>query len=250
MKKSQLSEDPAFAPHQVEWNPQKVYNVWQHYSNNPSYREQYFSYQAAKKIINYVRGRLNLKTMDRIVDFGCGPGHLLKELVKYSHKGQQYIGLDFSKAAVEETKQRLTNNEAFAGAFWIEDLPSPLESESVDLIFILEVVEHLDDAELEKMNNELYRLLKPGGVVVITTPNAEKLPLNTVICPDCGCIFHRWQHMRSWNLDSLQKCMSTAGFITYHATATSFLFNYQWLIKFLLYFFPRFKKNLIYFGKK
>ena len=94
------------------------------------------------------------------------------------------------------------------------------------------------------------RLWGHGYVPAYFDGFAEGLLLRRFRCPDCGCIFHRWQHMRSWNLDSLQKCMSTAGFITYHATATSFLFNFQWLMKFLLYFFPRFKKNLIYFGKK
>ena len=51
-------------------------------------------------------------------------------------------------------------------------------------------------------------LLKPGGTIVITTPNDEDLEKTHVHCADCGATFHHMQHIRSWNVNNLGKLMS------------------------------------------
>ncbi len=35
-----------------------------------------------------------------------------------------------------------------------------------------------------------------------------------MMCPDCGCIYHKWQHLRTWTADSLRERMEGAGLRT------------------------------------
>lgn len=84
----------------------------------------------------------------------------------------------------------------------------------------VEVVEHLDNAQLSGMLSEIKRLFKPGGYVVVTTPNDEDLGAEKLICPECG--FHRWQHVRSWNSQRLRACFEEHGFQTFHLAETHF----------------------------
>jgi hypothetical protein len=36
-------------------------------------------------------------------------------------------------------------------------------------------------------------------------------------CPECGCVFHKWQHVRSWNKGSIVKFFENASFKTLNA---------------------------------
>lgn len=71
------------------------------------------------------------------------------------------------------------------------------------------------------MLNESFRLIAPGGFIAITTPNNEDLNESTLLCPDCGCVFHRWQHVRSWTPKSLLSAMENNAFNTLHCSPIS-----------------------------
>ena len=97
----------------------------------------------------------------------------------------------------------------------IEKLPLPFKEESIDGTFMIEVIEHLSNKELNHILEEMYRILKKGGYLIITTPYNEGLDANKTICPECGCIFHRWQHLRSWNENNLSEKLNKIGFTVY-----------------------------------
>ena len=59
---------------------------------------------------------------------------------------------------------------------------------------------------------DIRAFLAPTGVAIFTTPNNEDLAKNMLLCPATGEIFHRWQHVRSWNRDTLPTRLSAAGF--------------------------------------
>ena len=77
----------------------------------------------------------------------------------------------------------------------------------------LEVVEHLTDDRLHETIRETRRLLKPGGRLIVTTPHAEDLQQEMQFCPECGAVFHKWQHVRSWSADGLRSVMAEAGLV-------------------------------------
>lgn len=206
--------------HEIQWTEEKVKRIWDYYAKNPSYQNQYFSFHSGKFILKHVKRYLPLKKMDSILDFGCGTGYLMEHLLKLA--GGQCFGLDLSEEAVRQVNQRFSSHPGFGKAVWVERLPSPFAGNSMDLVISVEVVEHLDDEQLSEMLKEIYRILKPEGYLVITTPNKEDLEANKAICPECGCIFHRWQHVKTWSSQDLESWLIRHNFKPELTQATFF----------------------------
>jgi SAM-dependent methyltransferase len=99
---------------------------------------------------------------------------------------------------------------AFKGAFLTDD--PAIRAMTFDAIVCVEVIEHLDDAALAHVLADVRSLLAPGGIAVFTTPNAEELSKSMILCPASGEVFHRWQHVRSWNRETLPARLCAAGF--------------------------------------
>ena len=94
-----------------------------------------------------------------ILDVGCGTGALMKELEVY---GNVY-GIDFSDQAVDFCKSRgIVNVQKSV----VEKIP--YQDKYFDLVLALDVLEHIPD---DKSGiKEIYRVLKPGGTVIIFVP--------------------------------------------------------------------------------
>jgi methionine biosynthesis protein MetW len=96
------------------------------------------------------------------LDVGCGDGH---DLGSWAVARQvRYVGVDIAGSAVEAARARGLE------AYLIDDsgrLPFP--DSSYDAAVSLEVIEHL--FQPEAIIREAIRVVKPGGVVIVTTPN-------------------------------------------------------------------------------
>jgi 2-polyprenyl-3-methyl-5-hydroxy-6-metoxy-1,4-benzoquinol methylase len=204
--------------HDVQWDQAKISRLWGWYAANLS--GTYLAKHSGHRIVDYVQRVCDLRDK-RIVDFGCGAGFLFEHVARRlgpSHT--RYIGVDFSEAAIDTLRKRLEGAPGFVDALHARVLPVDMPSSQADVVFCVEVVEHLDDDQLTDALREVSRLLVRSGVVVVTTPNQEDLTDNTVVCPECGCVFHRWQHVRSWSASSLTRRMEAAGFITSRVAET------------------------------
>jgi len=114
--------------------------------------------QAAVRVLD-----ARASAMERLVDVGCGAGDLLRALGKRAHR---YIGVD------------LVQYEDFpinAAEFVAADLNSgiPLEDCSADVVVAIETIEHLENPRA--FMRDLMRLARPGGLVLVTTPNQLSL---------------------------------------------------------------------------
>ncbi len=216
MEQSKIND---FHEHKIEWSDEKISRLWDYYSRTPPYSDVYFSKIHGRSILR--RTKLPLKEPLEILDFGCGPGFIWDHL-KQLGSSWRYTGLDFSNDSIQAIKRKGQGYENFVSAQLVTSLPTTLPSMSYDAIFLFEVVEHLSDEHLNGTLSEANRLLKKGGVLIITTPNEEDLKKSTRFCPDCGSVYHEWQHVRSWSESGLTSILKMHNLSLRKATALNF----------------------------
>lgn len=100
----------------------------------------------------------------RVLDAGCGEGHLLKKMSD-NNPDNDYHGIDLTKEALNEATKRCPKAK-----FINSDLGQiDFEDDFFDFIVCTETLEHVD--EYQKVIDEFKRVLKPGGYMVLTFPN-------------------------------------------------------------------------------
>jgi SAM-dependent methyltransferase len=197
-----------YAPHEVAWTPEKVARLWDFYASGEAFHGTYFSAHSGAAIVKEIDAKVGFAGK-RILDYGCGRGDLLAHLVG---RGATASGLEFSDESARIARERLAGKNGFGEVVAVSDLPSSLPSESFDVVLMIEIIEHLLEDQLESTFDEVRRLLAPGGLIVLTTPNEEPIASRFVHCPDCGATFHRWQHMRSLDTRSGAALLARHGF--------------------------------------
>lgn len=194
--------------HPVQWTPERAKRFFDHFSAAPSNEFTYFSRQRGRALLRYVRGKIGLS--GPALDMGCGPGYLLEMLAEY---GVECCGADVSPDSIAEARTRLEGNPLVREISVLpEDNEPPWPPESFDMIFLLEVMEHLSEGVSDALLKSAGMMLKHGGHLIATTPFNEDLEAGAVGCPACGCLFHRMQHIRSFTAQSLLRMIKDAGF--------------------------------------
>ena len=117
-----------------------------------------------ERIAEIIVNRFNPKN---ILDVGCSDGLLLECFYKY---GVECYGVDISKKALSYAPQVIRHNLILLD---IERENLPFKDNTFDVITILEVLEHLHDHK--RIISEMYRVLKPGGIVLMSTPVDSKV---------------------------------------------------------------------------
>ena len=100
----------------------------------------------------------------RILDFGCGVGHLSKLFV-----GKYYLGIEPIESCVTAAN-RFYRQKDIVFRFGDHETLKSYEDASFDLIMAIGVVHHLNDESFKVLTSESYRLLKPGGRFVTLDP--------------------------------------------------------------------------------
>lgn len=222
--KSRKQIEFSFIPHKVRWTSEKVSRIWDYYGSKTCYKNERFSFHSGKQIINWVNSVFTLKDKV-IIDYGCGVGDLLKHLHSITAIKESY-GVEFSNESLIAVRKQLDSFPNFKGVFLGQKHPIDLPSSGlVDVVFLIEVVEHLEQYELEITFKEINRLLKNSGVLVLTTPNKENVEAKKRICPDCGAIFHPKQHVRSWSEKNLIQTLEDFGFKRIAVTETNWTYR-------------------------
>lgn len=103
-----------------------------------------------RKNINFLSGK--------VLDIGCGKMKY-KDFILKGKNVKEYIGLD-----LEEGKFTYSVK---ANLYW-DGNKMPIEDNSIDSAILFEVIEHCPDPSI--VVREAYRVLKPGGVILFSTP--------------------------------------------------------------------------------
>jgi SAM-dependent methyltransferase len=116
-----------------------------------------------------IAAHVPLDDLRSVLDFGCGCGRV----TRYFHDfAGEVAGSDVSAAAIDWCRAHLR------GRFEVNGLapPLPFEDESFDLVYALSVFTHLT-ADLQlSWRDELRRVLRPDGRLLVTTHGRSYLP--------------------------------------------------------------------------
>ncbi len=121
-------------------------------SDNPIHHRLYFGYHMAK---DYVSGEM--------LELGCGTGRGLEVLLKATDK---YTAIDKNDDLIAQ------HSKQYPEATFISEMMPPfskIPDSSIDWVVTLHVIEHIEDHK--KFAEEIFRVLKPGGKAIISTPN-------------------------------------------------------------------------------
>ncbi|MEP0984651.1 methyltransferase domain-containing protein [Ekhidna sp.] len=99
-----------------------------------------------------------------LLELGCGEGRGVELLAPHA---DSYIGIDKIKTVIDNLKKKYPDYQFMSGVF----PPFPFEDNSFDCIVTFQVIEHVKDDE--GFIREIYRVLKPGGTAMISTPNIK-----------------------------------------------------------------------------
>ena len=106
--------------------------------------------------------RFSLKKNDKILDVGCGRGEFLNGFISCEMKG---YGVDRSMVAKRYVKSAEIRTAD------LEKEKIPYEDNFFDVVYSKSVIEHFYYPE--NLVSEIYRVLKPGGVVITMCPDWE-----------------------------------------------------------------------------
>ena len=143
---------------------------------------------------------LEHQPVGKLLDVGCGGGRFLNRMKK---RGWQVEGIDFDARAIEKAISHY-DIRAHVGDL----MQCALPSDSFDVITMSQTIEHLHDPNGTLI--ESLRILKPGGLLVMTTPNVKSLGAS-----EFGAFWRGWEaprHLHLFSVESLQRLTQCAGF--------------------------------------
>lgn len=129
------------------------------------------SYQSIRRLLAEI-GR-PAEAMSAVLDFGCGCGRVLRY---WRDSAPAAFGCDYNARLVRWCQRHLPHVDAR-----VTDLtpPLPYADDTFDFVYALSVFTHLPEAEQHSWMGELRRVLRPGGVLLVTLHGPGSLNLLT-----------------------------------------------------------------------
>ncbi len=122
------------------------------------------------------------------LDVGCADGMFTKYYLEKYPKTEGW-GIDISEVVIELAKKNCPEGHFLAADCYL----LPFENEEFDMVHCAETIEHLEYPE--KAIDEMWRVLKPEGILIITTPNEVAA--------------HYVEHLWKWDLDGVRQMLGT-----------------------------------------
>jgi SAM-dependent methyltransferase len=137
---------------------------WARVSSHPLRRNAFVVARYQRCIALAVESLGSLKGR-RVLDLGCGDGVLAWLLWK---RGAKVVGVDPTAEAIEYAQHQHRARQTDAQFSTMSEYDSGQPDQSFDAVISTDVIEHVQQPEL--LLREAQRVLKPGGVGIVTTP--------------------------------------------------------------------------------
>jgi 2-polyprenyl-3-methyl-5-hydroxy-6-metoxy-1,4-benzoquinol methylase len=150
-----------------------------------------------RRVVPAFGGRRDL----RILDVGCGRGWLTNRLAVCG----SVTGLDPVTAAIERARTLFPELSFRSG--YSDELLAEIGDRAFDLVVSSEVIEHIPSDAKPAFVTSLFRLLRPGGFLILTTPRGNIFPYWSEVL--------RWprQPVEEWVTErELRRRLEAAGF--------------------------------------
>lgn len=174
--------------------------------------DKHWWFVARRNLICAALQRFGKTANPLVLDMGCGTGGTLDRLREFARP----VGLDLEPLALGLCRERGHENLVLASATQL-----PFEAATFDAAIALDVLEHIpDDATAA---GELARVLKPGGIAVVTVPAYQSLWSGHDVA---------LMHQRRYRAEEVRKRLEESGLVVERLSYTvSALFPAVWVVR-------------------
>lgn len=162
----------------------------------------------------------------RVLEIGCGDGHMLNCFRRVKTHHVETCGVDLSSQAV--AKAKAAGHQAWAGRF--EDIAVP--EEVFDLVYASHVIEHVPDPLSFVL--KVRQALKPGGIFAFWTPNIDALDAKWFRRQHWGQ-YHFPRHWVFYTPGTVRRLAELTGFelvgIDFQPNGVNWVFTFHSLMK-------------------
>ena len=181
-----------------EWQ-KRLYNAY--VSSNQGGHNASIGYSVRGPHINsFISRHIPADRKIKILDVGCGAGDVIYWLKQANYKN--ISGFDISPEMIDLAHSRGVP-EAYLSD--INQALSNTQSNSLDVVICFDIFEHLSKCELFQISDEIFRILKPNGIIFIHTPNASGIFGDSIRYGDIT-------HEISFTATSMRQLLRTVGF--------------------------------------
>lgn len=180
--------------------------------------------------LNLLKWRLIPAPGERVLDIGCGSGVFSNEL---REAGARVVAVDANPAAAKYVRDTFAKDKLTIIRALMDELP--FAPGSFDKCVCLEVIEHVYPPQVRALLRDLYQLLRPGGQILLTTPNYRGFwPVIEWLADHGGSTakMDSEQHITRFHKKMLQQYLVEAGFVNItirnHSTFAPFSAAISW----------------------